>query len=306
MLSSAIAKAKSFTAGTLSNRELLATTGSPMAAFSSVFCIFNHSGTAIKLLQHFKGRYRRVLLRVAGSRRRLFTLCGDYFRTVPYFWSLGERIQGIPMTDLPTVTPAPPQLMTSAGALLGSAGGLVYGLHKGIKVAGCCDTTKTLKYSTDMLHNTTTSAFNFTCAKCCICSGISLGGFMAAGCVGAVVLGSIGYAVAKPEQREAFRQDIISGRFKEILCAGIVPADGAHQDSGTTFRNPVFDPTDDQPETFTGHATGVVVDQPTLPAYDDLFPPLPPSYDEAVLAPEHGDDQPRQPQGSANSSTPTT
>ena len=127
---------------------------------------------------------------------------------------------------------------------------------------------------------------------------------MAAGCVGAVVLGSIGYAVAKPEQREAFRQDIISGRFKDILCAGIAPRDDTHQDSGATFRNPVFDPTDDQPETFTEHATSVIVDQPTLPSYDDLFPPPPPPYDEAVRAPEHEGDQPRQPQGSADSSTP--
>lgn len=210
------------------------------------------------------------------------------------------------MTDLPTVTPSPPELGTSAGALLGSTGGLVYGLHKGIKVAGCCKTTKMIRISSNMWQNTTTYSSSFTCAKCCICSGISLGGFMAAGCVGAVVLGSIGYAVAKPEQREAFRQDIISRRFKDILCAGIAPRDAVHQDSGATFRNPVFDPTDDEPETINRNATGVVVDQPTLPAYDDLFPPLPPSYDEAVLAPEHGDDQPRQPQGSANSSTPTT
>ena len=210
------------------------------------------------------------------------------------------------MTDLPTVTPSPPQLGTSAGALLGSAGGLVYGLHKGIKVAGCGKTTKTIKYGADMFQNTTATPFSVTCAKCCICSGISVGGFMAAGCVGAVVLGSIGYAVAKPEQREAFRQDLISRRFKDILCAGIAPRNTVHQDSGATFRNPVFDPTDDEPETINSNATGVVVDQPTLPAYDDLFPPLPPSYDEAVLAPEHEDDQPRQPQGSADSSTPAT
>ncbi len=66
--------------------------------------------------------------------------------------------------------------------------------------------------------------------------------------------------------------------------------------------NPVFDPTDDQPESINGHATGVVVDQPTLPSYDDLFP-SPPTYDEAVQAPEHEGDQHRQPKGSSDSST---
>ena len=215
------------------------------------------------------------------------------------------------MTDLPTPqninrhSPSPPQRMTSAGAMLGSSGGFVYGLHKGIKVAGCGETTNTIKYGADMFQNTTTTPFSVTCAKCCICSGISLVGFMATGCVGAVVLGSIGYAVAKPEQREAFRQDLIARRFKDVLCSGITPPDDEHQDSQITFRNPAFDSTDDQAEAITGHSTDVVVDQPTLPSYADLFPP-PPSYDEAVRAPEHEGDQPRQPQGLAGSSTPTT
>ena len=47
-------------------------------------------GMVLKLLQHFKGRYPlpasrcpRLLLRAAGSGRRLFTKCGNYSGTNP-------------------------------------------------------------------------------------------------------------------------------------------------------------------------------------------------------------------------------
>ena len=61
MLSSAIAKAKLFTAGALSNRELLATTGSPMAVFSGVFCIFDHSGVVLEWALRAKAQMAGLL-----------------------------------------------------------------------------------------------------------------------------------------------------------------------------------------------------------------------------------------------------
>ncbi len=197
--------------------------------------------------------------------------------------------------------PKLPACMASVGSIFGASGGLSYGMYKGIKVAGC---TEVATYSPEILQSTATTSMSVECTQCAICSGIPVAGFLVGGCLGAVVLGSIGYAAAKPEEREAFRQDLISGRFTDILCPGLRDPDRAHQDSGATFRNSVFDPDDDQPETITRHSTDVVVDQPA-PPYDDLFPP-PPSYDEAVRAPEHESDQPSQPRGSANSSTPTT
>ena len=212
------------------------------------------------------------------------------------------------MTDQPisqTINrdaPSLPTRMTSLGFMLGASAGLSYGMYKGIKVAGC---TEAAKYSPDILQSTATTSMSVECTQCAICSGIPVAGFLVAGCLGAVVLGSIGYAFADPQQRAAFRQDLIARRFTSILCPGLHNPDPAHEDRQTIFRNPAFHPSDDESETIIGHTTDVVVDQPAPPSYNDLFPP-PPSYDEAVRALEHEGDQPCQTKGSADSSTPGT
>ena len=217
------------------------------------------------------------------------------------------------MTDQPisqTINrdvPSMPMHMTSTGAMLGASAGLSFGLYKGIKVAGC---TEAVKYSPEILQSTatattTTTSMSVECTQCAICTGIPVGGFLVVGCLGAVVLGSIGYAFADPEQRAAFRQDLIDRRFTSILCPGLRDPDRASEDRQTTFRNPAFHSSDDESETIFGHTTDVVVDQPAPPPYDDLFPP-PPSYEEAARALEHEGDQPRQPNGAADSSTPGT
>ena len=212
------------------------------------------------------------------------------------------------MTDQPIsqtidrVAPSLPVRMTSMGFMLGASAGLSYGMFKGVKVASC---TEAVKYSPDILQSTATTSMSAECTQCAICSGIPVAGFLVGGCLGAVVLGSIGYAFADPQQRAAFRQDLIARRFTGILCPGLHNTDRTHEDRQTVFMNPAFNPSDDEPETITGQATDVVVDQPAPPPYDDLFPP-PPSYDEAVRAPEHEGDQPRQPKGSSDSSTPGT
>ena len=212
------------------------------------------------------------------------------------------------MTDQPisqTINrdaPSLPMHMTSIGAMLGASAGLSFGLYKGIKVARC---TEAARYSPEILQSTARTPMSVECTQCAICTGIPVGGFLVVGCLGAVVLGSIGYAVAKPEQREAFRQDLIDRRFTSILCLGLRDRDRASEDRQITFRNPAFHSSDDESETIAWHTTDVVVDQPAPPPYDDLFPP-PPSYDEAVRALEHEGDQPRQPNGAADSSTPGT
>ena len=238
------------------------------------------------------------------------------------------------MTDQPTtqaINRAPPSLPTRTsryGLALGAGGGLAYGIYKGHKVAGCAEV---FKRGVSVSQSTDAVPYAVACAKCFICSSISLGGFVVAGCLGAVALGSIGYACAKPQQREAFRQDLTTGQFMDIMSCEDCNRDNAHRDSQATTNNPTVDPTDDQPLATIDHSANIIVDQPmpAPPPYDDLFPPPydetirapdhqdgqphqpsgsanPPSYDEAVRAPDHQDGQSHQPQGSANLSTPNT
>ena len=208
------------------------------------------------------------------------------------------------MTDQPisqTINrdaPSLPAHMTGMGSMVGAAAGLSFGLYQGFKVSGC---TEAAKYSPEILQSTARTPMHAECTKCAICTGIPVAGFLVVGCVGAVILGSIGYAVADPEQRAAFRQDLKSRRIISILWPGLWDPYRPHEDRQTILRNPAFDPSDDESETIPLHTTDVVVDQPAPPPYDDLFPP-PPPYDEAVRAL----DQPCQTEGSADSSTPGT
>lgn len=182
--------------------------------------------------------------------------------------------------------PSPAAAMSLAGSGIGAVVGCAYGLYHGYKVAHCneiCANDKTV------FKNAIDTPFGVTMGKCCIFSCVSLGVCLAASCLGAITLGSIGYACAKPHQRESFRQALFERRL--LSAFGTDNALGlGHREHQETFNNPAFDPSENEPAIISEHSIDSIIEQPRPPSYNSLFQ-LPPSYDEAVHGPDH---QPQQ------------
>ena len=181
--------------------------------------------------------------------------------------------------------PSPVVVMSTVGSGLGVSGGCAFGLYNGYTVAGC---NEVCGPGTNVLKNAIDTPFGVSMGKCCIFSSVSLGTCLAVSCLGAVALGSMGYACAEPHQRESFRQDLFAGRLLSACCIGYALGNHGHRDSQETFNNPAFDPSEDEPVIISEHSIDSIIEQPmsSPPSYNDLFQP-PPSYDEAVYGPDH-------------------